>query len=671
MKAVTWIGIILGGLVVLVFLALLLIPMLVDVNQYKPRIESMVAEATGRDFEIGGDLKLSLFPWAGVAFTDLRLGNPKGFEEKDFVSVKAFDAQMKLLPLLLKDVQVKRFVVEGPRIVLVRDKSGRGNWEGLGKPEEGGRHEEKEKPSETRETGAALPLKSLFVGECAIQNGSALWDDRVTGTHMALSDLTIRLEEVSLEKPIRMVLSAVLDGKPLSLDGTLGPLGKEPGKGAMPLDLAVKALDQLDVRLNGTLTDAAVRPRFELAFEVSPFSPRALMAALNQPFPVKTADPKALEKVALKARIKGDPAKVAVSDGELTLDESRLVFSASARAFEKPDVMFNLNLDRIDADRYLPPPEEGKPKAQEKKPDRAEPKKKTDYEPLRKLVLDGALRIGKLKVKNIRVQDLNLKVAAKNGRITLKPCTLSLYEGKVSVNGLMDVREAVPKNQITLFADGIQAGPLIKDFMDKDLLDGTARADVSLRMTGDEPERIKRTLNGKGDLLFKNGAVKGIDLAGMVRNVTSAFGGEKTGTERPKTDFSEFHAPFSIKNGVVDTRNTTLLSPLIRVRATGKTDLVREALDMRVEPKFVGTIKGQGDTMSRAGLTVPILVGGTFKKPTFRPDLKGMLQKNLLEGMKKPEDLKKMLPLKKPDQQGGKSVEDTVKGFIKSLPFGK
>ena len=106
MKALKWIGIVVGGVVVILFLALLLIPMFVDVNQYKPKIESKVAEATGRDFEIGGDLKLSLFPWAGVSFTDLRMGNPKGFEEENFVSIKAFDVQMKLLPLLSKNIQI-------------------------------------------------------------------------------------------------------------------------------------------------------------------------------------------------------------------------------------------------------------------------------------------------------------------------------------------------------------------------------------------------------------------------------------------------------------------------------------------------------------------------------------------------------------------------------------
>jgi len=46
---------------------------------------------------VGGDVSLSLFPGAGVSFSDLRLGNPPAFAEKDFLTVKSFDVQLKLL----------------------------------------------------------------------------------------------------------------------------------------------------------------------------------------------------------------------------------------------------------------------------------------------------------------------------------------------------------------------------------------------------------------------------------------------------------------------------------------------------------------------------------------------------------------------------------------------
>ena len=65
-KAVKWLFIVVGGLVALIVVALLVIPLFVDVEQYKPMIESRVSDLTGRPFRLEGKLSLSLFPWAGL-----------------------------------------------------------------------------------------------------------------------------------------------------------------------------------------------------------------------------------------------------------------------------------------------------------------------------------------------------------------------------------------------------------------------------------------------------------------------------------------------------------------------------------------------------------------------------------------------------------------------------
>jgi AsmA protein len=130
-------ALILGGLIVVLVAALILIPRFINVKQYKPRIEAELSKATGRTVTLGDDLRLSLFPWAGVSFSDLHLGSLPGFEEKDFVVVKSFDVRVKLFPLLFKDIQVKRFILNGARVILETRKDGRVNWEFKAKPEPG------------------------------------------------------------------------------------------------------------------------------------------------------------------------------------------------------------------------------------------------------------------------------------------------------------------------------------------------------------------------------------------------------------------------------------------------------------------------------------------------------------------------------------------------------
>ena len=205
-KVIKWLCIVVGGIVVLVVLALLLIPLFVDVQHYKPQIEKQVSDATGRPFTLGGELSLSLFPWAGLSLSDLHLGNPAGFEQKDFVSVKSFELRVKLLPLLSRDVQVERFILEAPRIVIERGKDGLGNWEGLGKAskEVSAEAPKKEKPAEG-EPLEGLPIKALAVGEFAITDGSVLWIDQLKGERREISAVTLRLEDVSLDRPMGVV----------------------------------------------------------------------------------------------------------------------------------------------------------------------------------------------------------------------------------------------------------------------------------------------------------------------------------------------------------------------------------------------------------------------------------------------------------------------------------
>jgi AsmA protein len=284
------------------------------------------------------------------------------------------------------------------------------------------------------------------------------------------------------------------------------------------------------------------------------------------------------------------------------------------------------------------PPKSDQPAAETTGSQAKGKKQKTDYAPLRRLILDGLIQIGQLTVSKANVQDVYLKIKAKNGIFNLDPMKMNMYKGNANGKALLNVAQDIPRSSLNLKINNVQAEPLLKDMLEKDILQGATKADINLSMSGDEPERIKKTLNGKGYLKFTDGAIVGIDLAAMVRNVGSAFGLAEKGAERPKTDFTELDIPYSIKNGAVNTPQSNLKSPFIRVIATGTADLVKETLDFRVEPKAVASIKGQGDADKRSGIMVPVVVSGTFASPTFRPDLsaaaKQQIEKKIFESEK-------------------------------------
>ncbi len=609
---------------VFIIAAAFIIPRFVDIQKYKPVIEQKVTQATGRSFTLGGDMDVSVFPWIGAKLTDLHLGNPEGYAEKDMISIKNFEVRLKVLPLLSKKIEVKTFVLDTPKIYLEKQKPNTANWQGIGSQKETKKAEEKK--SKTPDKDQAIPIQSLQVGNFSITNGQLLYVDKTTNVKKEISDLNLRLSNISFDNPVNISFGANVDGQPISLEGKAGPIGREPGKGTIGLEFVLKALGALEAKLDGNIVNPAGNLSMDLNVDVASFSPKKLMKTLDQKFPIQSKDPSVLESVSLKTKIKGTPDNVSFSDGLLKVDDSNLKFTAAAKEFNKPNLKFDLQLDGIDLDRYLPESKKEDQQSGEKtktKPPVTE--KKTDYSLLRKLVLDGKIKAGKVKASGATVENMVVHILAKNGIISIDPFGLDLYSGNVESTLTINVQDKAPKTGIVLTAKGIQAGPLIKDTTQKEIIEGTLTSDIQLSMAGETPEMIRQTLTGKGELLFNDGAVIGIDIADTVRNVKSKLGGQEKPKEKPKTDFAELKIPFTAKNGLVNTKGSSLVSPLIRVVTTGDINLVKELLDLRVDPKFVATLKGQGDTKERSGVMVPVLVTGTFASPKIRPDLKGML----------------------------------------------
>lgn len=668
-KFVVWILALGGALVVITIAAVLLIPQFIDIESYKPEIEKKVTELTGRSFTLGGDLDLSIFPWAAVSFTDLHLGNQEEYGTGDFVSVKSFEARVKLLPLLSKKIEVKKFVLDGPEIFLEKDGTGRMNWVNLGKgtlPPSQETVKPQEKKSE--EKRGDLALSSLEVGEFSVINGRISYVDKALGSKNEITDITFTLQDVSLERPVSLLFQANVDGKPVTMKGSVGPVGKKIGKETVKIDLVLDVVEHLKINLKGSVEDPVEKQKFDLTLKVTPFSPRDLLASLNRQLPIQTADPAVLTKVALDLNVQGDPDSVILKKSSVTLDDSNLQIEAVVKDMAKPDVKFRLDLDSINLDRYLPPKPEKKETTAgktaevqvEKKTAGSGKQEKIDYTPLRNLVLQGDVTVGSLTAHGAKMSDLVMKLTGSEGVFALDPCTINLYQGSIDLVGNFNVQGERPKGMVDLQVEKIEVGPFLKDSVKKDILEGTMTATTGIAFEGDDAEFIKKNLNGKGNLSFIDGAIVGLDLAGMVRNVQAGFGADKP-IEKPRTDFAELAVPFVLTKGIFATGDTRLLSPLLRVKAAGTADLVNERLNLKVRPKLVGTLKGQGDAAKHAGVVIPILVEGSFAEPEYSADLSGLVsEQSLKDAAKDPEGT----------VEKAKALEESGKQLLKSMGFG-
>ena len=106
MKIIKWLLWLVLFVVVIGGGAAIFLVITVDPNDLKPQISERVESATGRTLTLGGDLSWQFYPWVGVTINDFALSNRPGFEPAHMLKADKVDVQVKLMPLLSKQLEV-------------------------------------------------------------------------------------------------------------------------------------------------------------------------------------------------------------------------------------------------------------------------------------------------------------------------------------------------------------------------------------------------------------------------------------------------------------------------------------------------------------------------------------------------------------------------------------
>src|SRR5262249_18899876 len=198
----------------------------IDFNQYRALIADQVKQRTGREVKIAGDLKVGISLTPTVAVDDVSFANASWGSRPERVTVKRFEAQLELLPLLTGDVRVKRIVLNGADILLETDPKGTGNWS-FGQA--GGAAQ----PASPSEGGGKLPT----VNKIALTDVTVTYKDGVTKKTQTVALQKFSAESADAASPIALEIVANLNGNPVSATGTVGALSGILGNQPLPIDL--------------------------------------------------------------------------------------------------------------------------------------------------------------------------------------------------------------------------------------------------------------------------------------------------------------------------------------------------------------------------------------------------------------------------------------------------
>ena len=422
---------------------------------------------------------------------------------------------------------------------------------------------------------------------------------------------------------------------------------------------AIKGMG-LDVQgaLNGT--QIIKNPNFNGNLKIAPFNLRQLMGQMKMEVPV-TSDPKVLSNFGLNTNFSATKNSISLKGMAMKLDDTNITGDLSVVNFENPAPTFNLNIDSINADRYMAPKVEGEVAAETTGASEGLP-----METLRKFNAKGSLNIGSLIISNAKLKNVKLGLDANGGKIKLSPLSANLYKGSYNGTVNLDATGSQPAINASSALNGVQVAPLLTDLTGKSKIDGTLIGKININAVGGDADAIKKTLNGTTDLKFTNGALLGVNIAKIIREGKAKLTGQTLppSDEPVKTDFSELSATTVIKNGLVTNPDFLMKSPFIRITGKGNANLVSEAIDYGVVATVVGSGKGQGgeDLADLEGIDIPVKVSGTFSDMKYRPDLGGVAKAKVDQELDKQkekiqekaaEKLEKILPGKLGNLLGG------------------
>ena len=666
--------------VLLLVVAAIAATALIDPNDYRETIAAKVEEQTGRKLDIEGEIKLSLFPWLGLELGAMELGNAQGFADVPFARIEEAEARVKLLPLLSLKTEIDTVLLRGLVLNLHRRADGVSNWDDLAKGKAAAEAQPEvavEKPVDKEGSqNLEQALAALAIGGIALEDANVEWRDDLNKQQLALKQFNFRSGEIRIGRSIPLQLSTELFSAAPEIKGKLGfsgdvtadpiaqsyradalkltgslvgptlPGGKlELGLGGnAAVDLAAQqaslsgiVLNALGLELQLSLKGEQIidSPRFSGELSSNEFVPRALMAELGIALP-EMADPAVMGKAKLSSRFTATLDQVALNELSVKLDDTTFGGKASVANFAAPVVRYDLRLDQIDIDRYLPPPsskpaveQAGGGKTAAPAPAVAQPEPQLPLELLRSLDIDGNFSVGKVKVMNLRSDTVLATLKAKQGKFRLHPLSANLYQGGYSGDLGFDVSGQVAKISMDEKLSGVQSGPLLKDLMGKEYVTGEANLAAKMTASGLEPEAVRKSLNGQGSFKFSNGTVNGINVGQLIRKGYAAYKQQPMPKEETKsTDFANLSGSFVVKNGLVSTGDLSAKSPLLQVAGKGTANLVSEGLDLRLDTTI---LQSSGDLASGGGEElrgekIPITIKGSFSDPKFGVDVGSILE---------------------------------------------
>lgn len=310
-------GIVLLSFCAVVALALLNLNSLI--NRNKDYLLTQAEQALGRKVTVG-EIAVTLWNGIGLRLNNVILADDPSFSAGDFVRARDLQVNLKLLPLLRKEFQVKRLILHDPVIEIIRNRDGEFNFSGIGKQGKDKEEERKRPPENGREPERKREAPPFLVSLIDLSGGQVHYLDRKEGIDLRVKAIDLKVEDLDFKKRFTVTLAAALfsEKQNFKAQTRVGPLPAQRDFRDTPLDAKID-LDNVDF---GKLKAAVPIIRTALPKDLE----------LSGIWTVKDLQLKGtLKKLTLKGALEGTKAAMSFGKSFQKISGVPLVFSTEAQ----------------------------------------------------------------------------------------------------------------------------------------------------------------------------------------------------------------------------------------------------------------------------------------------------------------------------------------------------
>jgi AsmA protein len=396
---------------------------------------------------------------------------------------------------------------------------------------------------------------------------------------------------------------------------------------AQTLELTGLALDLAGGKLTGSLTGKEIldAPALTGPLKLEQLSLRDWASKLGVALPA-TTDPKVFGKLGFSGTVSMTKTSAEIGDILLQLDDTTAKGMLAVADFDSKALRFDLSVDRINADRYLPPPV-----AEPAKPAADEPPTPIPVETLRNLNARGQVQVGEAIFAGIKFTKLRLGLNARDGKVRFNPSEASMYGGKYSGDIGIDATSDVARVTLDEHISGVDFAPLFKDFFETERVSGKGSANFKLAGSGRNTDDIMKTLDGTLDFKVADGALEGADLWYEIRRARALLKKqaipERSGPAR--TPFTALTGTGVMKNGVLSNNDLNVAMQYLKVTGQGTVNVPASTLDYRLVAAVLKMPREGADTSQMQDMVdarIPVKITGSLTDPKVRPDLESYLK---------------------------------------------